>query len=205
VNSIYLRLLRRNPALKDHAMNLSVNGTNVDDLVTQAGQAVSLEPLPELYLISSVDNDIRCDGTDGQNYQAFGDQLRSALKIIATAAPQAQIFIASSPWASEENYAAMLAKVGAKDHATGSGPCDLYDSAGKLQPKHLRYTKAVTARYHEQVVRVCAEFPQCRYDGGALRRMVIVPADVSSDHDHLSIKGHHKEAAVEWAVLSKTF
>jgi hypothetical protein len=35
--------------------------------------------------------------------------------------------------------------------------------------------------------------------------MVIVPADVTSDHDHLSIKGHHKEAAVEWAVLSKGF
>lgn len=203
VNSIYLRLVRLNPALKDHATNVAVSGSNVNDLVRQAEEAVALQPLPELYLISSVDNDIRCDGTDDQNYGVYADQLHTALKTITTAAPNAQVFIVSHPFATEENYAEVLAKIGAKDHIAGDGPCDLFDLAGKLQPKRLRYLAAVTGRYYHEAAQACAEFLHCLYDGGAVHKLVIGPADLTPDHNHLSIAGQRKEAATVWTVLDK--
>jgi hypothetical protein len=55
VDSIYLRLLAPNPAMRGHNTNLAVAGTGVNELASQADQALATKPLPELFLIQSVD------------------------------------------------------------------------------------------------------------------------------------------------------
>jgi hypothetical protein len=55
--------------------------------------------------------------------------------------------------------------------------------------------------YHKQIAATCARFRNCRYDNGALYRMVIQRADLTPDANHLSVRGQRKMAATAWAVL----
>ena len=87
IRSIYLRLLALNPAVRGHNTNLAVDGTGVGELAGQADQALATKPLPELFLIQSVDNDMRCDGTDADNYAPFAATLTEVLKKITSGAP----------------------------------------------------------------------------------------------------------------------
>jgi len=103
VNSVYLRVLAQNPAVVGHNFNLAKGGSRVDDLLRQAEGAVELDPLPELVVIQTIDNDIRCDGTDPQNYEPFGATLDSALDIIEAGAPDAKIFFVSQ-WGTVSSY-----------------------------------------------------------------------------------------------------
>ena len=50
--------------------------------------------------------------------------------------------------------------------------------------------------YHARIASTCARVSNCRYDQGALQRLKLVPEDLSSDANHLSIQGHRKMAAV---------
>ena len=84
---------------------------------------------------------------------------------------------------------------------TGTGPCDLYDASGKLRQAGIRSRDRIVRAYLGQVASTCARFARCRYDKGALSRMVIQRADLTPDANHLSIRGHRKMAAVAWAAL----
>jgi hypothetical protein len=204
VNSIYLRLLAVNPAIEGHATNVAESGSQVAALSGQIDEALATTPPPELFLIQSVDNDMRCDGTDDTNYAPFGRQFAAALQQIVDGAPQARILVVSSPWATAENYAEVVSETDAGRAAnTGNGPCDSFDAEGRLQPEHLAYLETVAANYFEQLSTSCANIPNCLYDGGALHQMPITAADITPDRNHLSISGQSKQAAVEWEVLSK--
>ena len=206
VDSIYLRLLAVNPAIKGHASNEAESGSHVTDLSGQIDRAVATTPLPELFLIQSVDNDIRCDGTDDANYASFGTEFAAALQRIAKGAPEASILVVSSPWASAANYSEVVGQTAAGLAAnTGTGPCDLFDDEGRLQPEHLAYFEAVAARYFEEIDTSCSKLPRCYYDDGALHRLPITADDITPDLNHLSISGQSKQAAIEWEVLASNF
>ena len=74
--------------MRRHDTNVAVAGTGVDGPAGQAGQALAATPLPELFVIQSVDNDIRCDGSDSDNYAAFAATLTDVLKKLTTGAPK---------------------------------------------------------------------------------------------------------------------
>jgi hypothetical protein len=197
VNSIYLRILARNPRIKGHNFNLAVDGSDVTDLVRQAREAVSLRTPLELVLVQTVDNDMRCDGTDPKNYKRYAATLSRALQIIATGAPNAQIFIVSV-WGTVRNYTNIPSE---RAENTGSGPCDVFDQAGKVRPAGIASMEKIIGSYHKQIAITCAHFRNCRYDHGALYHMVIQRADLAPDSNHLSIRGHTKMAATAWAAL----
>jgi hypothetical protein len=204
VNSIYLRLLALNPAVRGHNTNVAVAGTGVDELAGQADQALATKPLPELFLIQSVDNDIRCDGSDADNYAPFAATLTDVLKKITTGAPKAKILIVSSPWATVQNYAQVAARLpGPRAANSGTGPCDLFDPSGKPVPAHWRTPEGITLHYLSELKSACAKFPTCRYDDGALYHMKIGTADITpSDGAHLTIAGLRKQGALEWRILA---
>jgi hypothetical protein len=95
VNSIYRRILARNPAIKSHSYDFAVSGSDVNDLLPQAREAVSLPSKPGLILIQTVDNDMKCDGTDPQNYKPYATKLAAVLAFIARRDPGARVFIVS--------------------------------------------------------------------------------------------------------------
>lgn len=206
VDSVYLRLLALNPAVRGHNANFAEDGTGVNELAGQADQALNTKPLPDLFLIQSVDNDMRCDGTDAQNYGPFAATLTEVFKKITTAAPKAKILLVSSPPGTVDNYGKIAAKLDvAKKNVTGTGICDLFDPAGKPVPAHWRTSEDITQHYLSQLKSVCAKFPACQYDNGALYHMTITADDLAaSDGAHLSISGHRKQAELEWRVLGLT-
>ncbi len=202
VNSIYTRLLALNPAVQGHNTNLGVDGTNTDGLAAQVDQALALDPLPDLFMIQEVDNDIRCDGTDRDNYPHFAQNVTQALTRITEAAPDATVLLVSSPPGTVENYGAVAVELpGGKANNTGTGPCDLFSPSGKAVPAHWRYQEKVILGYQGQLADVCQKFPSCVYDGGALYRMPVTAEDFATNGNHLTIAGHAKQAELEWGVL----
>lgn len=203
VRSIYLRLLALNPAIRGHNANLGVGGSNVDDLSTQVDQALRLSPLPDLFVIQEIDNDIRCDGTDPDNYRPFADKLAAQVARIVAKAPDAKILLVSSPAGTVDDYARIISRLlgPGREANTGTGPCDLFAPSGKAAPAHWRYLDRIVRQYQSRVKSVCAQFPTCQYDDGALARMKLAAADLAFDEQHMSVVGLRKQAQLEWQVL----
>jgi lysophospholipase L1-like esterase len=203
VNSLYSRLLARNPAIQDHNRNVAEDGTDVYALRGQIDTLLVSDPKPDLVVVTSVDNDIRCDGSDPQNYDAFGAELTDALRALADGAPQARIFLVSQ-WATVQAYTDAVKDdpVWREDQA-GDGPCDIFDVTRVPQPARIAYLQDIVDHYHAQLAASCAQIPTCRYDQGAMQRMTVVPADLTSDGSHLSVQGHRKHAELTWAALQE--
>src|SRR6516225_5779760 len=97
VDSIYQRLAAVDPASLGHAFNAAFGGAPAATLVDQATQALTVEPNPRLVIIEIIGTDILCDGSDSSNYPVFGQQVKAALDLLATQAPDATILLVS--WA----------------------------------------------------------------------------------------------------------
>jgi hypothetical protein len=163
VNSIYTRLLALNPAAAGHNTNLGVDGTNTDDLGGQVDAALALKPLPDPFMIQEVDNDMKCDGTDPDNYPHFAQTLSAVLSRITAKAPKATILLLSSPPGTVENYGRIVSGfLTGKAANTGTGPCDMFSPSGKAVPAHWRYQDQVIRHYQAQLDAVCKPFPTCR-------------------------------------------
>jgi hypothetical protein len=202
VNSIYTRLLALNPAVRGHNTNLGIAGTNTYDLGGPVDRALALKPLPDLFMIQEVDNDMKCDGTDPENYRPFAETMSGLLTKITAKAPKAIILLVSSPPGTVQNYGTVASHLPTAEAAnTGTGPCDLFSPSGKAVPAHWHYAEQVIRAYQARLATVCKQFPTCIYDGGALYRMVITAQDLAPDGSHLSIAGLRKQAALEWRVL----
>ncbi len=202
VRSIYLRLAQTHPAMQGHNYNMAVNGTAVDNLPSQL-QRLMLEadPLPDVVIVQSIDNDMRCDGTDASNYQPYGEALTKALAEIEQQIPGVDLFLVSQ-WGTVENWTAYaVGNPSAVSQNAGAGPCDVFTTAGKIRPAGVRSLQRIVDRYWAVVEKVCASLPRCFTDGAALQTMRIGAEDVASDGNHLSVQGHAKMAAIAWKAF----
>jgi hypothetical protein len=202
VQSIYLRLLQNHPALKGHNYNQAIDGSRVDDLGPEFSTLLTdANPLPDVILIQTIDNDIRCDGTDAANYGPFGRTLDHMLTRTARAIPGVQFFLVSQ-WATVRNWAAWAAHHESQVLVnSGTGPCDVFDEKGALRPKGIRSLQAIVDSYWAQLERVCSKHPGCFTDHGAEERFVPTDKDLGPDLNHLSIAGHKKYAELAWRAL----
>jgi hypothetical protein len=200
VDSIYQRIAALNPAVADHAANLAIDGSGVDSLVDQEKQAAALTPAPELVIIQSIDNDIRCDGSDPQNYGPYRRKLTAVMESLGRDLPGADVFFVSQ-WGSVKEYDRVVMGID-PDHVTGTGPCDPIDlETRKLDPKHEAYLQHLVDHYWGIVTAVCAHYPACRTDKGAMQGMRLDKRDLAEDLNHLSVAGHAKMAALAWQAL----
>jgi len=201
VQSIYLRTLAADSNVQGHATNLAIHGTDVNGLIRQATDLVSRTPAPRLILVMTVDNDIRCDGTDSANFDQYKAKLTQALQMLATGLPDSQIFVVSQVGTVKAWDKVVFALD--PDALSGDGPCDTVDATtGKIVPAREAYLQGLADHYWSIVTTVCGQFPTCRTDGNVLGQLDIVAADLSSDNSHLSIAGLAKVAAAEWAALN---
>ena len=201
VASVYLRILAHSRAVKGHAVNLAEDGATVADLMPQAQKALTVRPLPDLFLIQTIDNDIRCDGTDPQNYTPFATALTLTLQFISSHAPRARIFLVTQPGTVANNAAVAATNADWVSGWQGDGPCDAFDAAGRLNPVHVAGLQDITDHYFAAQAAACHRVARCADDAGAWQRMVVTPADFSDDGNHPSVAGMAKRAAVTWAAL----
>ena len=183
VNSQYLRIVAANPAIKAKNYNLAEGGAV--DLRPQAKQAVAKRVDYVTILVGEIDT---CRGTSSAK---IGSMLNATLGILKTGLPRAHVFVAST-----RDIARQIQVLGRNKDLRGFAICgtQVGASAAQLARLHQRFVATNTA-----LAQVCARYPQCRFDGNAVFKMPLTPADISSsDNYHLSTKGQRKLAAVTW-------
>jgi hypothetical protein len=201
VDSIYQRLLVTHPALEGHATSLGVDGSTVDDLAAQLDAMMALDPLPDVVIIQTIDNDIRCDGTDAANEKAFGNTLDGVLTTIEEKDAGAQVFLVSQ-WASVQTYVAAVKDLpSALTGARGNGLCDTFTFAGKVRPAGIASLQRLVDAYFRTVQGVCDGHPRCWTDRGAMQGMPLRRGYLTDDLSHLSVRGHAVMAHYAWAAL----
>ena len=151
VDSVYLRILAHNPAIKGHDFNLAQAGATVAQLYAQAQSAVVLKPTPQLFLIQTVDNDIVCPAGPS-DYARFRADLLAALRVISHGAPRARIYVVSQ-WGSPPTWWKALNLKQRRQYGTDNpqGPCQFLTASGKPIPR-----EAVSARQHHPPLRGAA-------------------------------------------------
>ncbi|WP_457100529.1 hypothetical protein [Microbacterium sp. P5_E9] len=200
VNSVYLRILAENPAVEGHAVNVAVDGSNVNGLLGQAKLIVGEDPKPELVLIQSIDNDMQCDGTDEQHLPVYRDGLVKVMDVLSAGLPDATILFVSQ-WASVEEYTAAAMAVDPARIA-GTGLCDVVDPATlEVVPEKVAGLQQLVDSYFNTVVGVCSAYAHCITDEGAMQAMQLDPVDLTPDFSHLRPSGHAKMAEIAWDAL----
>lgn len=204
VNSIYQRLVAVRPATKGHVANMAVGGATSDTLASQAMAALEEVPAPELVIIQTIDNDIRCDGTDEAHLGEFGAAVAEALDVITEASPESKILIVGQrgrPTTSVPLIATIPEVVEAN---SGSGICDVFDVDGTLAEDRIAGLTSIIESYEAEQARVCAEVPQCATDEGAYATFVEdINSDLASDLNHLSAQGNARSAEIIWPVVDE--
>ncbi len=200
VDSVYLRLVAANPAAEGNGRNFAVSGSNVDSLPFQVNLIKDMDPKPELILIQSIDNDMQCDGTDDANLPVYRDKLTQVLDTLTSVAPDADILFVSQP-VDVQHYSDTIMAID-PTHLAGTGPCDVVDPTTlQLVPGKVDGLQALVDEYFDAIVQVCASYPRCRTDDGAMQRMDLDPGDLAPDMNHFSVTGQAKMAAIAWSVL----
>ena len=201
VGSLYLRLLATHPALGGNHFNEALDGSDVSSLPDQAALAMQHAPVPDLVIIQSIDNDIRCDGTDRDNQQPFAHGLGEVIRTIVDTSKHTQVYVVSQ-WATVASYRAAIENIpDAVAQNTGSGPCDLFDDGGRPRPAAARNLQAIVDLYWATTTTTCGRIPRCFTDGGVERSLVPGPRDLTYDFNHLSVSGHRKFARLSWSAL----
>jgi lysophospholipase L1-like esterase len=202
IRSIYQRLAQQHPAMRGHNYNFAVNGTAVDNIESQLQRLVAeADPLPDVVIVQTTDNDMRCDGSDPENYAAFGWTLDRMLRLVQEKVPDVALFLVSR-WATEQTWATLASRH--PEHVaanSGSGPCDVFTSDGKVRRAGIRSRPSIVDGYWAEVDKVCAALPDCYTDGAAMQTMRVTDRDVAADLNHLSIEGHTKMAAIAWKAF----
>ena len=199
VQSLYSRILARNPAIRGNKFMLAINGADVASMLLQAKKAVGLKPAPELVVVQGIDNDIRCDTVSHNPFQlAFA----RVLETLAAGLPDARIFVVSQ-FGSPETWARALTLKQRIRVSRGSGPCAFIAPSGAIRLKQAAYLDAVIHRYEAAAATACKGVASCRYDGGAFGRIVDRPEWISIDLQHANLEGNAKLAAVAWAALKR--
>jgi hypothetical protein len=198
VNSLYLRILKRNPAIKGHNDNYAEAGADVGALAGQADRLLAGHTKPHLILIQIMDNDLTCP-VDTGSLSSFRSQLTAIVKKLAHRAPESREFVVSQ-FGSVDTYAKALTR---EERASqgGTGPCDFMTSTGGVSPKKVARAENAIHAYEAALKAACGAVRQCTYDGGALGRVVERREYFGPDLNHLTIEGHAKVAAVAWAAM----
>jgi GDSL-like Lipase/Acylhydrolase len=200
VNSLYLRILAKNPAIKGRNLNLAQAGASVDQLVLQAEEAVSGKTKPDLFVVQIMDDDIVCP-VSADDLRAFRSTFVSALEKLVKGAPEADIFVVSQFGSPATNARALPREL--RLAFGGTGPCDFLNAEGRLVPQKLARAEKAIHGYEAQLDAGCGKFDQCHYDGGAFGRVVDRRRYISPDGNHFSVQGHAKAAAVAWAAMRR--
>jgi hypothetical protein len=198
VNSLYLRILKRNPAIMGHNTSYSEGGAAIVTVAAQADRLLEDEPVADLIVTQVMDNDMTCP-VERAALSDFRTQLAAMLTKLGRGAPDSSQFVVSQ-FGSVPTGLKTLSR-DERVSQGGTGPCDPVTATGAVVPlKVARLEKAVHA-YEGALEAACTKVRQCTYDGGAFGRIVDRREYVSSDLNHLSIKGHAKAAAVAWAAM----
>ena len=196
VKSVYLRMVAVRPQTEGHVSNTAQGGAVAARLVDQAEGALNRVPAPAVAIIQTIDNDIRCDGTDAAHVPEFGADLDGALALITQRSPKTRVLVVGQMGRPATAAPAIAQNPGSKVGVTGTGICDFFDPAGKLVPSKIVTLTGIIEGYEKEQARVCATYEQCSTDEGVFAGFVDGPD--TAILGHLTVAGHAQAAALIW-------
>ena len=204
VNSIYLRLVAARPENEGHVANTAEGGAPASRLAEQAESAMSTVPMPQLVIIQTIDGDLQCP-LDEVALAAFGETLADVLDQIVTASPESQILMVGQ-WgrpiaAGLEDFVASHPEVLPELTGTGENCNGFFDPSGVLVQETFDLLNASISAYEGEQQRRCGAVRQCRTDGGVRANYIQVEDEVSSDGNHLNVRGQASAAELVWPVV----
>lgn len=203
VNSVALRIATRNAALSGNVYNLARYGARMSDLRAQMDvvNAVRAE-----YVTVLVGGNDACALTEAAMtpVDAFRKQFADAMAVLAEGSPQSRVLVLSIP-----DPTRLLPLF--RDNSRATLVWDAFDVCQTALVRPTSEAPADVARrdrvrqrivdYNRQLAEVCAQYRQCRYDGGAVFNGALEAADVSPfDYFHLSARGQGRLAELAWAA-----
>ena len=205
VDSVYTRMVAAYPETEGHVFNAGQGGAPASRLEAMAARALTVVPVPALAIIQTIDSDIQCDGSDADRIDAFGENLRKAIRLVVDASPNGHVLVVGQLG---RPRAAFLNELVAKepsqrDALTGTGPCDFFDPSGELDRAHIANLTAIVDAFEAEQAKVCAEFTQCTTDGGVRAVYIDKLENFSSDWNHLDVQGQAAEAELIWPVVQQ--
>ena len=200
VNSVYLRLLAEVPATEGLIANTARGGAPASVLVDQTTFALRTVPAPMLAIIQTVDNDIRCDGS---NVGDVGRSLAAALAVISESSPNTKILVVGQAGRPSVSFIEELVAhdPSTKADLTWDDDCSFFDAKGQLREEGVAKLSAVIDAYEAETARVCAAVPNCATDGGVRKAYVDDLMNFSSDYAHFNERGQAAMAKLIWPVV----
>jgi hypothetical protein len=191
------------PETKGSVANTAKDGAKAATLQAQAEDALDQVPFPALAIVQTIDNDIRCDGTDGDHLPEFRASVRAAIGAVHDASPKTAILVVSN-FGSPAGFAKALAgDPVAVSGLAGPDPCAPFTTDGKINTKGVATLTAIIDSYEAEQFRACKEVPMCHGDDGALGAFTERLELISSDRQHLLATGHAELAALIWPTVEK--
>lgn len=205
VDSVYQRLVVARPDTEGHVANTAVGGAGASSLAQQAKAALQSVPVPELVIVQTIDNDIKCDGTDAENVASFGDTLKSALESINEVSPESKILVVGQLGRPSPSFITELVAEdpSVKVDLTGSGTCDFYDEQGNLSKENFTALTKIIEAYEAEQARVCATLANCRTDGGVRAAYIDTLENFTDDWNHLNVAGQADAAKLIWPIVTE--
>lgn len=201
VNSLYLRLLALNPAIRGHRYLVAKDGTKVGDLARQI--AVAADHRAQLITVQAGGNDI-CSASDPDHATApatFRRQVALAMDVLRTRLPDARLLITSITDEARWNDGSVQIPGNGKKLSDGTVCDPELDGGGKQAPSRRATIQALERRDDAILQQACSTDPHCRWDGGAFYRLAYTPADISArDAFHPSVQGLSLFARTAWSV-----
>ena len=200
VNSVYLRILERNPAIEGQNVNYAEAGATIDQVAAKADRLLGDDPDTDLILIQVMDNDLTCP-LDTTALDDFRARVIAMLQNLDRSAPNSSLFVVSQ-FGSVPTYARSLTR-DERASQGGTGPCDFMTPTGDIARKKVRRLERAIHAYEGTLKAACEQAQRCSYDSGAFAGIVDRREYLSDDFNHLSIEGHAKAAAVTWNAMHR--
>jgi lysophospholipase L1-like esterase len=203
VNSLYLRILAQNPAIRLKNFNLAKTGARMSDLNGQADVGVLLHP-DYISILMGANDVCRSSEAAMTSVQAFHDQFLAVMSRLQAQAPQARVYVLSIPDV-YQLWSILKDNPSARAIWSGLQICQaMLVNPTSLQPADVDRRARVRQRnidFNTQLRLVCAQFVQCRFDDNAIFNATFLPADITTrDYFHPSLSGQTKLAAAAWAM-----
>jgi hypothetical protein len=203
VNSIYSRMVELLPETEGQVANTGAPGSPSTELASEASEALGQVPAPALALIQTIDNDMRCDGTDETHVSEFGQNVQDALDVLSEKSPDSQVLIVSQR-GRPTDAAKFFPAAEPVTLDVSDDPCGFVNADGEYVAEKAEYLTSVIGLYEAEQKRVCALYPTCHDDGGVMTQFDdSVEGRLSPDFNHLSIAGQAAVAETLWPIVEE--
>jgi lysophospholipase L1-like esterase len=203
VNSFYLRILAKNPAIQGNAHNVAVSGAQMDDLPGQVNNAVSKGV--EYVTIGMGANDA-CTSSESTmtSVASFQTNFQTAISTLQSKLPNAKISVGAVPniyWL----WSLLRTNKSAVSTWNSFGICQsmLANATSTSATDEARRQRVLQrVRDFNTVLRnVCGAYVNCKYDNDTAFNYQFKATEVSTrDYFHPSVSGQAAIANIEWAV-----